>query len=353
MSIEPAAPGQSAVVVMSERLGTPTADERGRIESTGAELRRAPLWTLDEIVAGARDADIALIGAAEPFDAGALASLPGCRAVVRRGVGVDNVDVDAATRLGILVANVPDASVEEVSDHALALLLALERRIVPLDRAVHDGVWQRDPRDIAAVRAGMRRLSELTLGVVGFGRIGRAAVRKALPLYARILVADPVVGPAAVEDAGAMLVSTDELFEAAEHITLHAPLLPSTRHLVNDDTLGRVRPGSVLVNTSRGGLLDEPALIRAVSDGRLATAGLDVTEHEPLAPDDPLLSCPNVVLTAHSAASSATAQAELARRSVDAVVAILEGRLPDSVVNPDVLTRQDLRTAGWSSHSSS
>jgi D-3-phosphoglycerate dehydrogenase len=337
--------GERLVVLLSQRLGGITDEER-RVEAAGAELRGVPLWNHDEIRANGTDATIVILGAVEPFDAEALAALPRCQAVVRRGVGHDNVDVDAATALGIVVANVPDASVEEVSDHALALLVALERRIVPVDAAVHAGVWQRDPSGIAKVRSGIRRLSELTLGIVGFGRIGRALARKAGPSYAGVLAADPMVTADTAAESGAMLVPLDELLATADHISLHAPLLPSTRHLINDSALATLRPGVVLVNTSRGGLVDEAAVVRAMTgDGaaRIGGIALDVTEHEPLPPDDPLLTVPGLVLTAHSAASSTTASSELARRSVDAVVDLLHGNPPTSVVNPEVLDSPALR----------
>ena len=333
------------LVVVSERLGA-IGPEEERIAQAGAELRSVALWSHEEIAANAGDAEIVLLGAVEPFDGRALSSLPRCRAVVRRGVGVDNVEVGAATRLGILVANVPDASVEEVSDHALALLFAIERRIVPLDRAVHAGEWQRDPKAIGTVRNGIRRLSELTLGVVGFGRIGRALARKAAGAYGRMLVADPIAPAAAVREASAELVPLDELLGTADHITLHAPLEAGTRHLIGPDSIARLRPGVVIVNTARGGLIDEAALLAGLREGRIAAAGLDVTEHEPLPEGDPLLTAAGVVLTAHSAASSATASDELARRSVDAVVAILEGRQPASIVNREVLEVAALRAAG-------
>jgi D-3-phosphoglycerate dehydrogenase len=330
------------LVLLSQRLGAVTDEER-RIEAAGWDVRSEPCWSLDEIAVNGADADIIIAGAVEPFDASALEQLPNLRALVRRGVGHDNVDVEAASRLGIIVANVPDASVEEVSDHALALLLAIERAIPPLDVAVHDGRWLHDPRQIDAIRAGSRRLAELTLGIIGFGRIGQALARKARPLYRTLLVADPIVAPETAAEARARLVGVDELLGASDHVSLHAPLIDATRNLINASALARMRPGAVLVNTSRGGLVDEAAVIDAVRSGALAGAGLDVTAHEPLPADDPLLTTPGILLTAHSAASSTTAKSELARRSIDAVVALIEGRLPDSVVNPDVLGSTALR----------
>lgn len=333
------------VVIVSQRLGAPGAEEQRLVEA-GAELRGAPLWALDEIRTNAHDAAVLIVGAVELFDAAALESLPNLRALVRRGVGYDNVDAEAATRLGIVVANVPDASVEEVSDHALALLLAIERAIPWLDTAVRNGQWTRESNRIATVRARSRRLSELTVGVLGLGRIGQAFARKARALYGGMLGSDPVVTAEAAEALGIELVTTEELLRRADHVTLHAPLLPSTHHIVNAASLATVRPGAVLVNTSRGDLVDADAVVAAVHEGRLAGAGLDVTNPEPLPAGSPLLTSERILLTAHSAAASTKADRELARRSVDAAVALLAERRPDSIVNPDVLAAPQLRMPG-------
>ncbi len=337
------APPSRPLVLLSQRLGPITELER-RLESAGAEVRGAPLWTLDDIREHAAGARIIILGAVEPFDEATLSSLPQLIAVVRRGVGTDNVDLAAATSLGILVANVPDASVEEVSDHALTLLLAIERQVLPLDGGIRAGTWTQDPSAIIALRQPIRRLARLTLGIVGLGRIGRALARKAAPIYGRIIGSDPLISSKDAASFGVTLVSLDELLGAADHVSLHAPLTPETRHLLDDRSLGRIRPGAVVVNTSRGGLVDEAALIRAVGDGRVRSAALDVTATEPLPPDSPLIGEPRILLTGHSAASSASADEELARRSVDAAAAILRGRRPESVANPDVLERTNLRT---------
>jgi len=341
--VTPARPAaRPAVVVLSERLGAVTAQER-RLEAAGAVVRGAPLWTREDIVANAAGAEVVILGAVEPFDAAAMERLPGLLAVVRRGVGHDNVDLDAASRLGIVVANVPDASVEEVSDHALALLLAVERAVPWLDAAVHEGRWRHDPAEIEAIRRGARRLNRLTLGVVGFGRIGRALARKARAVYGRVVASDPVVAPDEAARAGVELLGLDDLLGAADHVSLHAPLLPATRHLIGARALAAMRPGAVLVNTSRGGLVDEAAVLAAVESGHLRGAGLDVTGQEPLAPDDPLLRSRRVVLTAHPAAASSTTAVELVARSVDAAIDLVNGRRPASVVNEDVLASPALR----------
>jgi len=331
---------EPALVLLSQRLG-PVTDVERRIEATGlAVVRSCPLWTIDDIRANAGAADMIILGAVEPFDAEAIAALPRCRAIVRRGVGYDNVAVAAATAAGIVVANVTDASVEEVSDHALAMLLALERRVIALDGLVHDGRWQHDPSAIAAARAPIRRLRELTLGIVGFGRIGRALARKSAGVYGRIVTFDPYVDPVAATLLDVEPVGFDELLESADHVSLHAALTAGSRHLVDGDALRRMRPGAVLVNTARGGVVDEAALLAALRTGALAGAGLDVTEAEPVPPGSPLLEAEGLLLTGHSAVSSTTSTRELARRSVDAVVALLTGERPDSVVNPEVLARR-------------
>lgn len=338
---EPEAP---PLVLLSERLGAVTDAER-ELEAHGAVVKGAPLWTHDDIAAHAADARFVILGAVETVDAAAFDLMPRLLAIVRRGIGTDNVDVSAATARGILVANVPDASVEEVSDHALALLLALERNLVELDDAVRSGKWQRDPSEVERVRAPIRRMSTLTLGIVGLGRIGQALLRKGRGLYARVLAVDPVMTEPTARDLGAELVGLDELFADADHISLHAPLTPDTRQLVSATTLRLVRPGAIIVNTSRGGLIDEVALAEAVAEGRLRAAGLDVTDREPIAAGHPLLALPRLLVTAHSAASSQTTKVELVGRSVEAVRALLSGALPASVVNPEVLRTSNLRLA--------
>jgi D-3-phosphoglycerate dehydrogenase len=336
---DPAGP----VVVLSQRLGAPGRHE-ARLLDAGARVQSAVLLTADEIVVGAAEADVVILGAVEPFDGKALAALPRLRAVVRRGVGHDNVDVEAATRLGIVVANVPDASIEEVSDHALAMLLGLERNVALLDRAVRRGRWQEDPAGVQSIRVSSRRLADLTLGVVGFGRIGRALVRKARSVYPAILVTDPAADETAVRTAGAQLVGLRTLLQRADHVSLHAPMASSNRHLIGADELADMRVGAVLVNTARGGLVDETAVVASVRSGRIRGAGLDVTTQEPVPASAVVLTVEdNVLLTGHSAAWSETAAHDLAAGSVDAVDALIAGRRPRSLVNPEVLGSPLLR----------
>lgn len=340
------------VVVVSERLGALTVHEQ-RLTTLGVEVRSAPLWSADQILSHASDADVVVLGAVEPFDRDVLAGLPKLAAVVRRGVGFDNVDVAAATSLGILVANVPDASVEEVSDHALALLLALERRLTDLDRGVRSGRWNAEPAALHEARVACRRLSDLTLGIVGLGRIGTAMARKARSVYSEIVAFDPALSPDIARQRGVISVGFQDLLSRADHVSLHLPMTSDNRYLVGEEELAQMRRGAVLVNAARGGLVDEAALARALRAGHLSGAGLDVTETEPLPSDSPLLDIGEpLVLTAHSAAWSSTATTNLAAGSVDAAIAVLDGRLPVSVVNSDVLVEPALRVKELRSASS-
>lgn len=309
------------------------------------------LWTAADVRANAADADAVLVGAVELMDGPALAELKRCRILVRRGVGVDNVDIAAATALGLAVAFVPDASVEEVSDHALALLLALERKITQLDAAVRRGAWGKDGSTLVGVRRGIRRLRTLTLGITGIGRIGQALARKARPIFGTVIAFDPYAKPGVADALGVALVSFDGLLARADLISIHTPLTAETRHLFDAAALARMKAGSYLVNTARGPLVDEKALVAALRDGPLAGAGVDVTEQEPLPADSALLGLENVLITAHSAATSESADDELRTRAVDAVVLALQGRRPAALANPEVLSAANCRldTAGLTS----
>jgi phosphoglycerate dehydrogenase-like enzyme len=330
------------LVIVSERLG-PLTEAEVAIERAGAGVRSAPLWSVEDIAKQAAEATVVIVGSVEWFGVAELAAMPRCHGLVRRGVDYDNIDVAAATRNGIVVANVPDASVEEVSDHALGLLLAVERRVCELDSAVRLGEWERDPSAVHTIRRDVRRIGELSLGIVGLGRIGQALARKTKALYANVLAADPNVSPDVAANAGVDLVDLPTLLATADHVSLHAPMSPDNRHLIGADEIAAMRPDSVVVNTARGGLVDEVALLAAIRRGAVAGAGLDTTEREPLPRNDPMLRSGRIVLTAHSAAWSRTAEAELATRSIDAALRLVRGEPPESVVNPDVIGSAALR----------
>ena len=252
-----------------------------------------------------------------------------CRVIVRYGVGVDNIDSQAAKEKGIYVANVPDYGSEDVAEHALALLLAATRRIATRNRDVRDGQWgigQREP---------MFRLAGKILGVVGFGRISRCFVQKASGFgFKRILVVDPLLTDEQASQAGVTRVNLDTLCREADFISLHAPLTPDTHHLIGEAELAKMKPSAVLVTTSRGGLIDEQALINALLQKRIFAAGLDVFESEPLSAKSPLLQMDNTLCTDHTAWFTEESVVELQSKAAHEVRRAFEGEHPLNWVNP-------------------
>lgn len=281
----------------------------------------------------AADTDLVwLFGGSRVLTEHNLSLLPRCGAIVRTGSGTDNVPVEAATRQGILVANTPDALTDAVSDHAIGLLFAVLRQIAVQDRLVRAGVWDR-------TRAWPRwSLRGRTLGLVGFGRIAQFMLRKLSGFELTALACDPVMSADAVAKAGARPATLDEVLTQADVVSLHCPLTPQTRHLIDERTLRRMKPTAIVLNTARGPVIDESALARALTEGRIAGAGLDVFEQEPLGADCPLLRLDNVVLTPHVAAYSDEYLERCWRLSVETVIALSEKRWPRSNVNrPDRL----------------
>ena len=258
-----------------------------------------------------------------------IALLDKCQAIVRYGVGVDNVDLAAAKEKGIYVANVPDYGSEDVAEHALALLLAATRRITSRNTKVHAGEWnigQAEP---------IYRLSGKVLGIVGFGRIARCLAAKASGIgFSRMLVCDPLLNDADAIAAGVEKVTLEQLCQQADLISLHVPLSEKTRHLIGAEQLALMKPTTIVVNTSRGGLIDEAALYQALIENRLFAAGLDVFEQEPVRQDHPLLTLPNVICTDHTAWFTEESVTELQRKAAQEVLRIFEGNKPLNWVNP-------------------
>jgi len=254
----------------------------------------------------------------------------------RYGVGVDNIAVKTASERGVIVANVPAYCIDEVAEHAIALLLALARRITRYDRAVRSGNW--------ALATGMpiHRVAGQSLGIIGFGRIGHAVAARGLALGLRVMAFDPRASDQAFASQNVTRATLDQLLSESDFISLHTPLTPQTHHLIDWNRLNQMKPGAVLINTSRGGVIDLAALERALKVGVIAGAGLDVFEPERLAQDHPLLSLESVIATPHVAFYSEESIGDLQRLAAENVAAVLEGRLPTSVVNPAVL-----RMARW------
>jgi D-3-phosphoglycerate dehydrogenase len=271
--------------------------------------------------------DVAGLVTFEPVSADDLARLPALRVVSTPSVGVDHVDVAAATERGVRVCNVPDYCVDEMADHTLALLLALVRGVVELDRSVRDGEW-----DYQAA-GPLRRVADLRLGIVGFGRIGRAVAARGLALGMDVAAYDPLVPADRVEALGVRPASLSELLQASDALCVHAPLMPETHGLLGPTEIGLLPAGAVVVNASRAPLVDTAALLDALRDGRLGGVALDVLDVEPPTEQAPAPIAPRLVVNPHAGWYSEQAAELAVERAAEAVREVLEGRVPGGAVN--------------------
>jgi D-3-phosphoglycerate dehydrogenase len=307
---------------------------RPRLEDQGIRLVSRRCGSPAEVLECAHDADVVwLFGGGTMVTPQVLESLPRCGAVLRTGSGTDNVPTAAATELGIYVANTPEAIGHTVAEHAIALLMSACRKVAAQDRAVRAGVWSRDHA------WPDWRLTGHTLGLVGFGRIARLVARKLSGFDMRVLAADPAIPPDEVKAAGAEPSDLASLLEQADYVSIHCPLTDQTRGLIGTEELRRMKRRAILVNTSRGPVVDEAALLQALQEGWIAGAALDVLEHEPPRPGHPLLKLDQVVITPHIAGYSDAFWAEFWSHSIRTLVAMAEKRRPLWVVNPEVQPR--------------
>jgi D-3-phosphoglycerate dehydrogenase / 2-oxoglutarate reductase len=279
----------------------------------------------------ARDADAILVTYAK-IDGETIRRLTRCRIISRFGIGVDNVDIAAATAASIVVTKVPDYCIDEVSEHTMALLLALARKVPFSNARVHGGEWSM-PSVVP-----IHRLRGTTLGLVGFGRIPQLVAPKAQAFGITVIAADPFVSPGLMQHAKVECVTFDDLIVRSDFVSIHAPLTADTRHLFNADVFARMKPGAYLVNTSRGPLVDEAALVAALTAGTIAGAALDVIEQEPLPPGSALVGCKNLILTPHTAFYSEESLVDLQRKAAEEVVRVLSGKQPLNPVNPEALS---------------
>jgi D-3-phosphoglycerate dehydrogenase len=282
------------------------------------EYRMSKSPSADDILAVARDADAVLVTYAK-LPGELLRELKRCKAIGRFGLGVDNIDLPAAKELGIAVNYVPDYCLREVSDHAMALLLALARKVTFSNKLVQSGRWEVPPI------TPLRRLEGQVLGLVGFGNIPRTLAPKAQAFGLKVITHDPYVKPEALKAAGVEGVSFDELLARSDVVSVHAPLMPATRGLMNAAAFAKMKKGALVINTARGPLIDEPALIAALDSGQLGGAALDVVTTEPLAKDSPLIGRDNVILTPHTAFYSVEALEELQTKCAADVARVLSG----------------------------
>ncbi|HEY3230787.1 MAG TPA: C-terminal binding protein [Roseiflexaceae bacterium] len=313
----------------------PFAEERAVALAAGAKFVLG-----DGAAPAIRDAEIILTTWMR-FPPEALRSLKRCQLIVRYGIGVDTIDLASATECGIVVANAPTYCVAEVADHAAGLILSFARRIPWLDRQVRAGNWSEVQKELW----GVRRLSRLTLGIVGLGKIGRQVAQRMAPFGLRILGYDPYLSDEQVRALGATPAALDELLREADIVSLHVPLMPQTRHMIDESKLSLMKSSAVIVNTSRGSIIDEPALIRVLQDGRLFGVALDVLEQEPPDPNNSLLQMDpqRIILTPHFASASEEVHPDLHREVSEALAAVLDGRWPASTMNLDVVPKTPLR----------
>lgn len=309
----------------------PFAEERAAAAAAGADflLGNEASPTID-------DAEI-ILTAALPFPADTLRRLERCRLIVRYGIGVDSIDLKAATECGIVVANAPTYCVDEVSDHTAGLILSLARRIPWLNREIRAGNWATVNQEFW----GVRPMHELTIGVIGLGNIGRLVVRKMAGFGCRILGYDPFLPTSLVEALGAIPTDMDQLLSTSDIVTLHIPLTPANRHLIDRRRLALMKPTAFIINTSRGGVIDEAALIEALQTDALFGAALDVLEREPPADDHPLFALDpmRIILTPHFAASSEAVTLMAHRQVAEAMASVLRGEWPSATMNPEVVPK--------------
>ena len=302
--------------------------EQAVLEPLGHQIvawkeKRSPA-ELTELV---RSAD-AVITQFAPVTAEVIQSMERAKVIVRYGIGVDNVDLDAARERNIPVCNVPDYCIDEVADQTLAFLLAATRQVVPNSVAVQSGNW-----GLAVPLTQMQTLCNLTVGVVGLGRIGREVVRRLMPFKCQVLVFDPVTPPGQIVDAGCQPASLEQILSGSDVITLHCPSTAETRHMLNRESLSQTRRGVVIVNLSRGTLIDSDALVEALQSGQVSAAALDVFDPEPIPAGHPLLTLPNVILAAHIASCSVPAVKRLRETAARLAAMALAGESLPNVVN--------------------
>lgn len=300
------------------------------LSELGAKIAMAGEPTPDGILKVARDADGLMVTYGE-ITAEVIEGLNKCKVIGRMGLGVDNIDIDAATKAGIAVVFVPDYCVDEVSDHAMALLLNLVRKVSFANRLVQSGRWE-----MSAV-APLSRLRGRTMGLAGLGRIPRALVPKAQAFGLRLIAYDPYVDKAAAAALGVDIVSFETLLKTSDYISVHVPMMPETKHLFDASAFRQMKPEAMIINTARGPLVDTDALAKALEEGQIAGAALDVMPVEPPPANSPLLGRDNVIITPHTAFYSVEALEELQVKAARGVVDVLTGNKPTYPINPEVL----------------
>jgi len=310
--------------------------DRGSFARLGVEFVEKPSRTEEDIIAIASNADAVIVGP-EPYTRRVIENLRSCRLICTPKMGYDNIDIAAATEAGICVSNVSSVSIEEVSDHAMALLLACARKLLRLDKTVRTGNWRAlHAPEMLEVWRGMVPIRGQTLGLIGFGYISRVLVPKAKGFGLRVLAYDPFAPTGVMEELGVVPADLNRLLKESDYVSVHAALTRENRHMLGAEQFKLMKPTAFLINTARGPLVDEEALYTALKHGDIGGAGLDVLEVEPVRMDNPLLELDNVIFTAHSAHYSDTVLAGVRQRPAEDITRIMAGEWPIDWVNPQV-----------------
>jgi len=307
----------------------PSGPERKILAEVGAELIVAECRNEEDTIRATAGAD-AVLNASAKLTSRVIETLKDCLVIARYGIGVDNVDIPAATANGIILCNVPDFCFEQVSDTAMSLILAATRKVCQMSHLIKQGVWNRN------LAKPIHTYGKQTLGLIAFGNIARTLTKKARPFGFKIIAYDPYIAPEVGREHGVELVDFDTLLRESDVISIHAPLTKETHHLIAEAELKKMKPSTFLVNTGRGPVVDGAALYRALKEGWIAGAGLDVMEKEPPDPKDPLLTLDNIVLTPHYASYTEESYYELRVKAAQGAASVLKGEFPKYFVNQEV-----------------
>ena len=330
---------QVVLVDYDDDLFSPLGWEAEMLSTVGAEWQYGQYRQADDVARVTQDADVVMIQSVRPIlTESVIRGLDRCRCIIRLGIGYDSVAVKTATEMGVLVCNVPLYCVDDVAEHALALLLDGVRHIALQDRWIRQGKWDRRGARPA------HRIKGSVLGLVSFGRIARALAKRANGLGMTVLAFDPYVNADDMSELNVQKIELDDLLRQSDFISVHTPLTDSTYHLLDQREFDMIKPGAVLVNTSRGGVVSSEALAEAMSKGIVAAAGLDVMEDEPLPADSPLRQFENITFTPHEGACTEESTADLYRAACQIACDILRNVMPTSVVNPEVKPRVELNS---------
>jgi len=318
-----------------------------------AELLNGRWLNEDDLIDNTADADaIVCSGPIQNWTPRVIQTLTQCRILASLGIGYDSIHLETATEMGIVVTNIPDYCIDEVSSHAIALMLALGRKLFQIDKYVRDHHINFVPprrKPIAEFLSPIQRLRDQTFGIIGMGKIGTATALKAKGLGMRVVAHDPYVLNEVMASRGVEPVGLDALLQESDYLSIHAWLSDETRHMIGKEEVAKMKPTAFVINTARGEIIDQPALVRALQQGRIAGAGLDVTSDDPVAPDNPMLTMANVIFSGHSAWYSTTSDSGpmFWHKAMGQVVTALNGVWPEYAVNPEVKSKWLEKWCEW------